>query len=103
MASTKMSEIADSIMGPFATLLLKQSHFPPPDDFPLKVLDDACGPGTVTLRMLSSLSSHDKARLELSCVDISEIMNASLSKKIEAEGWKNVKAFVADAMVFITF
>lgn len=86
IASTKMSKIADSIIGPFTTLLLKQSHFPPPDDFPLKVLDDAYSPGTVTLRMLSSLSSHNKARLELSCVDISKIMIASLSKKIEAEG-----------------
>lgn len=103
MASTKISEIADSIMGPFATLMLKQAHFPPPEDFPLKVLDNACGPGTVTLRILSSLSSHDKAKLELSCADISELMIGSLSQKIESGSWKNVKAFVADAMVFITF
>lgn len=49
--------------------------------------------------MLSSLSSHDKARLEISCADISEMKIASLSEKMEAEGWENVEAFVADAMV----
>lgn len=101
MASTKLLQISDTIMGPFADLMFQICHFPPPDVSPLVVLDNACGPGTVALRMLSHLRAEDKARLELLCADISQEMVTSLDQRlgIEAKGCKSAKAIVADAMV----
>ena len=63
---------SNDIIGPFADLLLKQASFPPSSDLCLVVLDNACGSGVVSSHIISSISPDVKARLDLTCGDISE-------------------------------
>lgn len=95
----KMYYQANDIMGPFADLLLQQASFPPSSDSRLVVLDNACGSGVVSSHILSLLSPNAKARLDLTCADISEAMITNMTRRIETSGWNNVHAVIADAMV----
>jgi len=88
-----------NIMGPFAELLLRQAQFPPPTDTTLKVLDNACGAGTVTDKIMEALTQEQKSRLSLTCADISDVMIDGLKERIAASGWKQVDAIKADAQV----
>ena len=96
----KMYGQANDIMGPFADLLLEQASFPPVSDSSLVVLDNACGSGVVSSHILSKLSPEVNARLDLTCADISETMIVNIRRRIETSGWSNVRAIVADAMVY---
>ncbi|OCT47889.1 hypothetical protein CLCR_03766 [Cladophialophora carrionii] len=95
----KMAALADNIMGPFADTVLRTAKFPPAGDSPLVVLDQACGSGVVSSHIMSRLSSDDRARLDLTCADISEPQIAQMTKRIEASGWHNARAVTNDAMV----
>jgi ubiquinone/menaquinone biosynthesis C-methylase UbiE len=95
----KMYDQANYIMGPFADRLLQAAKFPPSNDFPLVVLDQACGSGVVSSHIMSHLSPDDKSGLDLTCADISEPAIANMTRRIEASGWKNARAVTADAMV----
>ncbi|KIX05419.1 uncharacterized protein Z518_06291 [Rhinocladiella mackenziei CBS 650.93] len=95
----KIFSRADSITGPFADSLLQQAKFPPSTNSALVVLDMACGSGVVSSHIMALLSSEAKSRLDLTCADTSDAMISNLTRRIEALGWKNTRAVIADAMV----
>ncbi|KAJ9611691.1 hypothetical protein H2200_004875 [Cladophialophora chaetospira] len=94
----KMFAQANSIMGPFADMILQTARFPPANGEALVVLDQACGSGVVSSHIMSRLYPEDKARLDLTCADISEPAITQMRRRIEASGWNNARAVTNDAM-----
>lgn len=98
----KVRPQAANLMGSFAELLLRQAQFPPSMDTSyttLKVLDNACGSGTVTDKIMEALTGDQKQRLFLTCADLSDIMVNGMKEHIAASGWTQVDAVKADAQV----
>jgi ubiquinone/menaquinone biosynthesis C-methylase UbiE len=98
----KVRPQAANLMGSFAELLLRQAQFPPPTDASgttLKVLDNACGSGTVTDKIMEALTGEQKQRMFLTCADLSDVMVDGMKEHIAESGWKQVDAVKADAQV----
>ncbi|KAH8926960.1 S-adenosyl-L-methionine-dependent methyltransferase [Atractiella rhizophila] len=72
---------------------LRSRPLPPADG--LKILDNACGTGVIT----SLIKVEDKFKdVEVTAVDISELMVDSTKKRVQEENWKNVNTVIGDAM-----
>ncbi|KAK7553482.1 S-adenosyl-L-methionine-dependent methyltransferase [Phyllosticta paracitricarpa] len=67
-------------------------------DDDLAVLDNACGTGIVSFQLHALLPGEAKARLQLTCADVSKSMIESVRQRIEDNGWEGAKAQVADAL-----
>lgn len=89
----------ERITGPFATPLLHQAGLYKISQ-PIKVLDLCCGTGVLSAH-LQQIAERDgaKDKVDIICGDLSESQLARVSKRIQANGWNNVKVALADAMV----
>ncbi|KAI0132901.1 S-adenosyl-L-methionine-dependent methyltransferase [Xylariales sp. AK1849] len=87
----------DQIMGRSAALLLDQAGLNASTKKPFKLLDNACGMGTVGAQLQPTV---DKSVLEKSrflCADVNEQFIDVLKKRAEMKRWVNTDAVVADA------
>jgi len=100
-----------SMMGGLAAPLLEQMGLSlTVDDVhatqPIRLLDSACGPGVFTREVQEVLRRTSQgrdvlARSRFVCADSSQGLVDIARKRIEEEGWVNVEARVADAMVSV--
>lgn len=66
---------------------------------PVRLLDNACGSGLFTQEVLDVLSSEVVDQSTFLCMDSSQGMVDLVKKRVAVEGWKNVEAQTANAMV----
>lgn len=66
---------------------------------PISLLDNACGSGLFTQEVQDMLSQEVVEKSRFTCTDNSEGMVSLVRKRVELEGWKNVEAKTANAMV----
>lgn len=98
---SKLCEQAEQITGPFAELLLRQANFPSQAEQveKLVVLDEACGTGIVSGKIMKLLSDDAKSKMDLTCADLADAVVDGMKKRIETSGWTQAKAIKADAQV----
>ena len=100
---SKMQKQAGNIMAPFAELLLRQAHFPPPvahTGEKFHVLDNACGAGTVSKIVVEVVAKQDQSNnMALTCADLSDWMIDGMNGYVATNGWKQVEAIKTDAQV----
>ncbi|OAP55406.1 hypothetical protein AYL99_10379 [Fonsecaea erecta] len=93
------AEAAEKMTGHFAGLLIKQIKLEEvPDDTELIVLDQACGTGVVSERLVSALNNNQKANLDLTCADFSDTMIDFVGPRVRTLGVKCAQVIKADAM-----
>lgn len=89
----------EELTRPFASVLVDNSGLSKASDSSdIVVLDNACGTGIVSVQLYELLPDDVKARLELTCADISASMIDSMAQRIAENGWKGARAQVADAL-----
>ncbi|KIW93576.1 uncharacterized protein Z519_06181 [Cladophialophora bantiana CBS 173.52] len=93
------AESAEKMTGYFADLLIKQSNVAKvADNEELTVLDQACGTGVVSERLVNMLNNKQKANLDLTCADFSDSMIDFVRPRIRTFEVKSAHAIKADAM-----
>lgn len=99
-AFTDMFKLSEKTTGYFAEALIKQSGLPSSSLDKLVVLDNACGTGIVTTKLIEGdfLSEASRAKLDITCADYSETMINYTKEKAATSGWDNVRTVLADAM-----
>jgi ubiquinone/menaquinone biosynthesis C-methylase UbiE len=110
MTSTDMVEslpkgflLADKITRPFGEMLIEQTKIANiENDQKLVVLDDACGIGIISSRLMDILAEPVKQNLELTCLDISQPSVDYVRHLAVARDWKNVHVCQGDAEVIAT-
>lgn len=68
---------------------------------PVNVLDSACGTAVFTQEIQDTLPKTVLAKSTFLCTDSSEQMVNIVKKRIDGEGWINVKTAVLDAKVCV--
>lgn len=94
--------IAERLTIEIAGRLLRQAGIDPDSKSNadgLVILDEACGTGVVSARLMETLSDEAKKTLDLTMLDLSPAMVDLVSKRIESNNWQthNVKVLHADA------
>ncbi|KAJ9614567.1 hypothetical protein H2200_002704 [Cladophialophora chaetospira] len=97
---TKMyAEGAEKLTGWFAEELVKAAKLDQvSDDEKLVVLDQACGTGIVSDRLVAGLNAKQKANLDLTCADFADSMIAYVGPRIQTFGLKSAQTVKADAV-----
>ena len=92
--------LAEKITGEYAEHLLRQAkldNLPEDDGSELVILDEACGTGIVSARLMAMLSSKSRQKLDLTMTDISKPIIEYTTRRILRESWQGAKAVQADA------
>lgn len=90
--------IAENLTGKYAERLLREAQMDQiASDQDLVALDEACGTGTISARLMDMLSNEPKSKLRLTMTDFSQPMIDLVHKRIEINNWQNVKVLTADA------
>lgn len=94
-----MYRLAERTTGQFADVLIEQSGLPSSSLEKLTVLDNACGTGVVTAKLLdgSLLSEDTRAKVDLTSADFADAMLAAIKDMTQSKGWP-VTVVKADAM-----
>lgn len=94
-----MYRLAEGTTGQFADVLIKQSGLPSSSLENLTVLDNACGSGIVTAKLMdgSILSEDTRSKLDVTSADFADAMLAVLNGITQSKGWP-VTVVKADAM-----
>ena len=91
---------AESMTGPFALCLIRQSGIDKVDGTQdLVVLDNACGTGVLTSLLYEHIPAAAKPRLQVVCGDFASGMVESVKERIAQSGWTNATAKIMDAQV----
>jgi ubiquinone/menaquinone biosynthesis C-methylase UbiE len=89
---------AEHLTGKYAERLLREAKMDQvASDQDLVVLDEACGTGAISSRLLDMLSNESRSKLDLTMTDRSQPMIDIVHKRIEANNWQNIKVLTADA------
>ena len=95
----QMYTSAEKLTGSYAQFLLERANISNLDEEQeLVVLDQACGTGIVSVKLMDMLSDILKVKLDLTCADFADAMVDFTEKRIEQAGWINARAVKADAM-----
>ena len=98
----KMYKTAEQFTGHFAGELINRSSFK--DDLArldkVAVLDNACGTGIVSSKVMAMVDEKIASKVELVCADNADAMVNMITSRIENSGWQNATAVKADAQVW---
>ena len=96
-----MYKTAEQFTGHFAGELIERANFK--DDLKkldkVVILDNACGTGIVSVKILGLTDDKTADNIDLTCADYAEAMLGIVKPRIEAGPIKKFKAVKADAMV----
>ena len=96
-----MYKTAEQFTGHFAGELIERAHFT--EDLnkldKVVVLDNACGTGIVSVKIMGLLDNTTADKVDLTCADFADAMLGIVKPRIEAGPIKKFKAVKADAMV----
>lgn len=96
-----MYKTAEQVTGHFAGELIDRAHFN--DDLnkldEVVVLDNACGTGIVSVKIMGLLDDATADKVDLTCADFADAMLGIVKPRIESGPIKKFKAVKADAMV----
>lgn len=97
---TKMyAQGAERFTGWFAQELVKAAKLDQVSDSDeLVVLDQACGTGVVSQKIVDGLSEKQKANMDLTCGDFADSMLAYVGPRIQTFGLKSAQTVKADAV-----
>ncbi|KIX05379.1 uncharacterized protein Z518_06251 [Rhinocladiella mackenziei CBS 650.93] len=88
---------AEKLTGTFAQMLVEEAKLNQVSDAEeLVILDEACGTGIVSVKLMETLSDKAKENLDLTCADFADPMVDYVGKRIQSAGWKNAKAIQSD-------
>jgi methylase of polypeptide subunit release factors len=97
-----MYKIGEKFTAHFASALLERARFQ--EDLSkfekLVVLDNACGTGIVSAKLMEMVGDQHATKVSLTCADISERLLVSVKERIERTPWPNAKTVIADAQVW---
>ena len=83
----KMYKMGEKFTGTWARELLERAHFK--DDLSkmqkLVVLDNACGTGIVSAKLMAMADDSAASKVDLTCADFSDAMLDVIKKRIETE------------------
>lgn len=89
----------ERITGPIGKLLIKNSGVASSKEDPLVILDNACGTGVISAALYEQLDDAKKAKLQLTCGDITSGMIEYMQHVIATNKWAGAKAQYVDAQV----
>jgi len=97
---TKMyAEGAEKFTGWFAAELVRAAKLDiVSDDQELVILDQACGTGIVSQKLVDVLNDKQKANADLTCADFADSMIEFVSLRAKGLGLRNAEVVKADAM-----
>ncbi len=97
----KMYKTAEQFTGHFAGEIIERSGFK--DDLSrldkVMVLDNACGTGIVSSKIMALVDDKTADKVDLTCADFSDAMIGMVKPRIESGPLKQVKVVKADAQV----
>jgi 2-polyprenyl-3-methyl-5-hydroxy-6-metoxy-1,4-benzoquinol methylase len=86
----KMATMAEKITGEYAEHLLRRArpdNLSGDDGSDLVILDEACGTGIVSARLMAMLSGKSRQKLDLTMSDIAQPIVGYAKGRILREGW----------------
>lgn len=97
----KLYKTGEKATGIWAGELVQRTKFA--DDLSrldkLVILDNACGTGIITQKIMDLVDDKTAPKVHITGADYADAMVNAFKEKIEAEGWRNADAVVADAQV----
>lgn len=97
----ELYKTGEKATGIWATELVERAHFS--EDLSkldkLVVLDNACGSGIVSQKIMDLVDDSTAQKVDLTCADYAEAMVSVMKERIEKNSWQNARAVEADAQV----
>jgi 2-polyprenyl-3-methyl-5-hydroxy-6-metoxy-1,4-benzoquinol methylase len=97
----QMRRAGELVTGKFAQRLIDLSGISTANPADIKVLDNACGSGIVTARLLDGLGEKGKG-LKVVCGDLQQGMVDYVQERAQEQGWAGVEVQVVDAQVSLS-